>query len=338
MAVIMRKSAARETHRVTLGVVVVLAIAAASGFAVWWLLVLGTTHGTKATTAQADGIAISQGGLETLASLGRPIYWAGPLTDEAYELTQAPGGRVVVRYLPSGVAVGSTGTYLSVATYPMGNAFAVTRHVAVQAGSVTVPVGHGGTAFYRTKLPTNVYVAYPGSGYQIEVFDPSPAEALELVERGAIAQVREHSDGITVPKTAAVAVSAADLAKLRARLGRNLYWAGTEVGATYELTQTPDGRVYVRYLPASARVGTAHLYLTVGTYPLPNAYGTTRSAAAKPDAVEIPVAGGVAFYDRSRPTSVYLAFPGVDEQIEVFDPSAEVARSMVARHLVRAIR
>ncbi|HEX4520704.1 MAG TPA: hypothetical protein VH063_14070 [Gaiellaceae bacterium] len=321
----------------TLGLVAVLAFAVASGFAVWWLLVRGPTKATEPTSTQGNAIAISQGGLETLASLGRPIYWAGPRAHETYELTQAPGGRAFVRYLPSGTPVGSSGIYLTVATYPVGNAFAATRRVATQAGVVKVSVGHGGIAFYRTRLPTNIYLAYPGSGYQIEVFDPSPAEALQLVKSGAIAQVHEQSQGITVPKTAAVAVSAADLAKLQTRLGRNLYWAGSEVGATYELTQTPDGRVYVRYLPASAKVGTPHLYLTIGTYPLADAYATTKSAAAKPDAVDVPIAGGVAFYDRSRPMSVYIAFPGVDEQIEVFDPSAEVAHSTVARHLIRAV-
>ena len=33
---------------------------------------------------------------------------------------------------------------------------------------------------------TSVYVAYPGSDYQIEVFDPTPGNAPELVRSGAI--------------------------------------------------------------------------------------------------------------------------------------------------------
>ncbi len=337
MAATMRKSAADETHWALLGVAVVLMFAVATGFGVWWLAVRGTTRPAQQQTTPGEAVSISQSGLETLASLGRPIYWAGPRKGDTYELTQAQGGQVFVRYLPTGTAANSTQIVLTVATYPVGNAFALTQHVGSQPGSVAIPLAHGGTAFYRTRLPTNIYLAYPGSGYQVEVFDPLPSEGLRLVRSGAIDEVREQSTGVTVPKTAAVAVASADLAKLQARLGRNVYWAGAERGATYELTQTPDGRVYVRYLPASVRVGTPHLYLTIGTYPLPNAYATTNSAATRIGAVTIPVAGGIAFYDRSRPTSVYVAFPGVDEQIEVFDPSAAIAQSTVARHLIRAV-
>ena len=39
------------------------------------------------------------------------------------------------------------------------------------------------------KTPTSVYVAYPGSKVQIEVFDPDPARALRLVTSGHIQPV-----------------------------------------------------------------------------------------------------------------------------------------------------
>jgi hypothetical protein len=47
--------------------------------------------------------------------------------------------------------------------------------------------------------------------------------------------------------------------------------------------------------------------------------------------------GGVAFYSPSAPTSVYLAYPGTDVQIEVFDPSADQARVLVESGAVRAV-
>ena len=121
------------------------------------------------------------------------------------------------------------------------------------------------------------------------------------------------------------------------RLGRPLYWAGQRRGTTYELTQTPDGRVYVRYLPHGVQVGSGRPYLTVGTYPVANAYATTKAAASKPGAVPIRISGGIAFYDKSRPTSVYLAFPGVDEQIEVYDPSAATVHRDVADRLISTV-
>jgi hypothetical protein len=316
---------------------VVLLVAALVGFVVWWTLIR-SSGGSGSTAATASGaVAVSQSGLQTIAGLGHPIYWAGPRTGVTYELTQTPDGRVYLRYLPSGTEVGSPKTFLTVATYPLAGAYSVTKRVASQPGAVRVPVGDGGIAFYHARRPTSVYVAYPGSSYQVEVFDPSPSQARGLVSGGAVSEVPAASNGPAVAKTAAVAVAPAALAKLAAKLGRPVYWAGTKAGMTYELTQTPDGRVYVRYLPAGVAVGAPHPYLTVGTYPVENAYAVTKAAAKKPGSVLVKVPGGVAFYGGSRPTSVYVAFPGIDEQIEVFDPSPVAARSAVADHLIRAV-
>jgi hypothetical protein len=316
----------------------VLLFVVATGFGVWLTSMRHSHTATTTTTAQGqEAMPISEGGLATLASLGRAIYWAGPRSGDTYELTQRPGGRVYLRYLPAGEPIGSPKMFLTIASYPLANAFAITTQLAAEQDSVKVQVGQGGVAFYRTRLPTNIYVAYPGSDYQIEVFDPSATEAQRLVLTGAIRQVRGRSGGVTVPKTAAVAVSPAQLEKLAARLGRPLYWAGPSVATTYELTQIPDGRVYVRYLPTGVKVGSQQPYLTIGTYPVANAYTTTRSAAKQPGSVVIPIRGGIAFYNAARPTSVYLAFQGISEQIEVFDPSAAELHSVVARQFIRAV-
>jgi len=316
---------------------VVLLVVLAIGFVVWWTLIRSSGDSGSTAATSRGAIAVSRGGLETIARLGHPIYWAGPKAGVTYELTQTPDGRVYVRYLPAGTRVGSPDTFLTVATYPLAGAYAITRRVASQQGSVKVPVGDGGVAFYHRRLPTNVYVAYPASNYQIEVFDPSPAQARGLVSGGSIGQVPAAASSPTVAKTAAVAVTPTTLAKLAAKLGRPVYWAGKEPGKTYELTQTPDGRIYVRYLPAGVAVGAARPYLTIGTYPVPNAYAVTKAAAGKPGSVVVNVPGGIAFYAKSRPTSVYMAYPGVDEQIEVYDPSATVARSAVAGRSVSAV-
>jgi hypothetical protein len=338
VAVIMRKSETTHRHSASLGVAAVLIFAAAAGFAIWWTMIRSTSESTPPTKSQGAGaVAVSAGGLEILAGLGRPIYWAGPKSGFTYELTQAADGRMYLRYLPAGTPAGSPKIFLTVATYPIADAFSVTKRVATQSGSVTVPVEGGGIAVYHSRLPTNVYVAFPGSGYQVEVFDPSPAQARALVTGGSISQVPSAAAGAAVPKTAAVAATPNALAKLAAKLGRPLYWAGKEAGVTYELTQTPDGRVYVRYLPAGAKVGSDKPYLTVGTYPVRNAYTTTMAAAKQPGSTLIPVPGGVAFYNKSRPTSVYVAFPGIDEQIEVYDPSVSAVRATVAQHLVHSI-
>src|SRR5262249_53682811 len=156
-------------------------------------------------------------------------------------------------------------------------------------------------------LPTNVFVAYPGSSYQIEVFDPIAAVARNLVSSGAIQPVKAVQASSQVPKTAAIAATPTTLDKLSARLGRPIYWAGATPGHTYEVTQTPDGRVYVRYPPAGVKVGAEQPYLTIATYPMTNAYTTTKDAAGRAGTVKIAIPGGIAFYDPSRPTSVYVA-------------------------------
>ncbi len=93
----------------------------------------------------------------------------------------------------------------------------------------------------------------------------------------------------------------------------------------------------MRYLPAGVRIGVARTYLTVATYPLKDAFATTREAAKEAGAVTIAIAGGIAFSNPARPTSVYLAFPGIDEQIEVFDPSAKRAHRLVAGGRIRPV-
>jgi hypothetical protein len=135
------------------------------------------------------------------------------------------------------------------------------------------------------------------------------------------------------------AVSVSTLSALPAALGHPVYWAGARAGTTYELTRSPDGRVYLRYLTGGAQVGSPlPNFLTVGTYVVPNAAAAVRAAAAQPGAVRVGVrGGGVGFYNRARPTSVYFAYPGADVQVETYDPSAAVARRLVESGAIKPV-
>jgi hypothetical protein len=118
-----------------------------------------------------------------------------------------------------------------------------------------------------------------------------------------------------------------------------VYWAGPRVGATYELTRSPDGRVYVRYLTGGAKVGSPLPdFLTVGTYVVPDAPAAVRAAAGQPGAVTVNVPGGLGFYNRARPTSVYFAFPGSNVQVETYDPSASAALRLVETGAITPVR
>jgi hypothetical protein len=87
----------------------------------------------------------------------------------------------------------------------------------------------------------------------------------------------------------------------------------------------------VRYLTGGAKAGDPRpTFLTVGTYDRPHPVQELRRQGKQPGAVlgEAP-GGAVVYYDRSRPQSVYLAYPGVEAQIEVYDPGVKRAPELV---------
>ena len=124
------------------------------------------------------------------AQAKRPIYWVGPRSGQTYELTRTASGRVYIRYLPPGAKIGNRrADYTIVGTYPTKDALKVLQDLAKQPTEKSVPAPGGGIAVYATNAPTNVYVAFPGSDEQIEVFDPSATRALRLVTSGRVAPV-----------------------------------------------------------------------------------------------------------------------------------------------------
>jgi hypothetical protein len=135
----------------------------------------------------ADGPRISTvDGLSALAGLrGEPVYWAGPCTGAAYEVTES-AGRVYIRYLSSGVQLRSPQpNFLTVATYPRPNAFADIEAATKRPGAVKIAIPQG-LAVYDSAKPTSVYLAYRGSTQQVEVYSPSALEARRLVESGRV--------------------------------------------------------------------------------------------------------------------------------------------------------
>ena len=103
-------------------------------------------------------------------------------------LTRAPGGYTYVRYLPRGVAIRARGHFRIVATYPLRFAAAVIKQVSKQPRAVPIRTPKG-SALYLRGHARNVYLAYRGSNFQIEVFDPTPRSARVLVASGAIRPV-----------------------------------------------------------------------------------------------------------------------------------------------------
>jgi hypothetical protein len=180
---------------VRIGAVVAIALAAA--FAVWLLVRGNDDSPSSATTAQTTTtaafgpVAASPTALRALEDkAGHPVYWIGPRRNRTYELTRTSSGRIFIRYLPPDVRVGNRSAgFTIVGSYPVEDALDVLRDLSQQEGERSASVPGGGLAVYSTSSPNNVYLAYPGSDVQIEVFDPSAARALRLATSGRVVPV-----------------------------------------------------------------------------------------------------------------------------------------------------
>jgi hypothetical protein len=135
-------------------------------------------------------------------------------------------------------------------------------------------------------------------------------------------------------------VSVAELRAFATSLDHPVYWAGEPGSRSLELTHDERGQVFVRYLGPGASAGDPRAsFTTVATYPRPSAYRETLAAAERNGMVRADApGGGLAVWSADRPTSVYLAYPGLDYLVEVYDPSARRARALALGGDVGPIR
>lgn len=123
-------------------------------------------------------------------SLGHVVYWAGVLPGRKLELTHSRSGDVFVRYLPNQAPIGDRSPdFTTVATYPRSDAYAATDRAARRRGAVKRRAPGGGLAVGR-KRSRSVYLAYPGSDFLVEVYDPSERGAWNLALSGRVGPVR----------------------------------------------------------------------------------------------------------------------------------------------------
>ena len=185
----LRPALPERTHGKTRALLLALAALLVVALTLFAALLLMRGHSAGKTTLPPVGspAAVSESQLKSLASQSsQPIYWAGP-KHGTYELTRTTDGRTYIRYLPSADKVGDrTPNYLTVGTYPTKQAFSALRRAAARDGAVSANVDHGGLLVFNNSAPKSVYFSYPKSGYQVEVYDPSPLQARGLVLSGSI--------------------------------------------------------------------------------------------------------------------------------------------------------
>jgi hypothetical protein len=151
---------------------------------------------------------------------------------------------------------------------------------------------------------------------------------------------KSGDNGTSVPNRApASAASAAELQALPGKVGHDVFWAGRKSGFTYELTQTNKGNIFIRYLPAGVEVNDARPnFLTVGTYPRAHAYATVKKVSKNPGSESHQlVGGGIAVRSNVKPNSVFVAYPGKNFEIEIYDPSPSKALRLAVSGKVKPL-
>lgn len=123
------------------------------------------------------------------------------------------------------------------------------------------------------------------------------------------------------------AASVEDLQELPGSVGHPVYWAGERPDTQYELTVNEDGNIFIRYLEPDVEIGSRDVpAFTVGTYSVPDSYGALQGVGKQPGAVKARTPdGALVLTNEGNPQSVYIAYPGTDYQIEVYDPDAATA-------------
>jgi hypothetical protein len=154
----------------------------------------------------------------------------------------------------------------------------------------------------------------------------------------ALAIVGAGGDAGAEQSIAPQLVEVADLTGLEAELGHSIYWAGERSRQRLELTEEGEGSVYLRYLPPGVGAGDPRQrFLTVGTYPVVDAVRALARTAAKEGGALTNVAGDTVLVNPTSPGSVYLAKPGSDLQIEVYDPAPGRSLRLIRSGVIRPV-
>jgi hypothetical protein len=137
------------------------------------------------------------------------------------------------------------------------------------------------------------------------------------------------SPASTVKSITPTLFTASALESLAGQLNQPIYWIGPVEGDRYEVTRTAGNDIYVRYLPLGVDAGSRQgRYLLVATYPLYRAL-TSLKATAFGHALRVKGArGAIAVVETGKRTNVRVAFPNIDYQVEVFDPSPKKAKAL----------
>lgn len=174
-----------EKHSRQFFLILIIATAVISSLVTFGItnqLAPGLADRTTLAAQTSGGVCLSEKELRALVSENKiAAYWTGPVKDATYSINTTTPGQVFVRYILKGMDCGSTeSNFRVVATYAEADAFNSTQQAGNQAEGVSLSNPDGSVVYFSKNAPKNVYIAYPGIDYQIEIYDPDPKTAVTL--------------------------------------------------------------------------------------------------------------------------------------------------------------
>jgi hypothetical protein len=162
--------------------------------------------------------------------------------------------------------------------------------------------------------------------------------SIALIAAVAVWVLRDDSSAPAADEP--TALTASELSEFAAGQDTPVYWLGERSNASYELTDSQSGRIYVRYLTDGADAGDERAnFITVATYPTDNGVAALRKAAREEKGAKLGKTddGAVLLVDPTSPNNAHLAYRGANLQIEVYSPVPGEALRLAARGAVQPV-
>ena len=151
-----------------------------------------STGATSFIAKISGGVALTEPQLrDVIKQLKRTVYWTGPVNGARYTINALTDGQTYLRYLPDGKGVSDTQPkYRTVGTYESQEAYTATLAAGNQANGVSYTTTDGRVIHYNKNSEGNVYLAFKGKPYQIEIFDPKSGIALEIANQNKLEVIK----------------------------------------------------------------------------------------------------------------------------------------------------
>lgn len=175
----------RERHTPAFFFGLVAAVALISAFITFGIAQqIKPTVGNMTTLAAktSGGVCLSEKELKNLVTKQKiTAYWAGPVANATYSINTSTAGQVFVRYVLKGQNCDSESKdFRVIATYSVTGAYDSTKAAGSQSNGVSLANPDNSIVYFNKDVPTNVYLAYQGIDYQIEIYDPNPKDAVTI--------------------------------------------------------------------------------------------------------------------------------------------------------------